>query len=214
MNRADGPSRLRPPDPPDLEFPSWWDAALEGNFKEMDHWLEEASRFSAERKIPFDQLMGVNVEMMEPSRSRSKPLKLKRQLKVSKADGGKEGHVSLPVPSPVPVQGSKGLRKELLLSFKREQFFPQEGELDLSVPGALDLFSGCFGVAKEMVKAGCPWVLSFELKRFCDEDLLNEELQQKLFKLLGLEAFESVGMAPVCASFSRAVTPPVLCSEA
>ena len=60
-----------------------------------------------------------------------------------------------------------------------------------------------------MIKAGCPWLLTFELKRSQQEDLLNVGLQNEFFRLLELGAFESVGMAPVCASFSRAVAPAV-----
>ena len=82
----------------------------------------------------------------------------------------------------------------LLESFPIRQFVFTGEKPDLTVPGGLDLFSGCMGVARAMV---------------ANEDLLSLELQAKLKKLLESGAFSSVGMAPICASFSKAVTPPV-----
>ena len=98
---------------------------------------------------------------------------------------------------------------DLLREIPRKQFFPKEGHLDFSLPGGLDLFSGCYGVAKQMVRCGFPWVLTFELQRDLDEDLSSEKVQALIMLLLTLGAFFTVGMAPVCASFSRAVTPAV-----
>ncbi len=60
-----------------------------------------------------------------------------------------------------------------------------------------------------MVANGAPWVLTFDLSRSVAEDLLALDLQNKLKELLECGAFGSVGMAPICASFSKAVTPPV-----
>ena len=115
------------------------------------------------------------------------------------------------VPDPKPPRHGKKVdrRKMLLRRLPRQQFFPQTGDLDLSAPGALDLFSGCFGVAKQMARIGFQWILTFELLRSVTEDLLQEELQQTLCELIQLGAFLTVGMAPVCVSFSRAVTPAV-----
>ena len=97
----------------------------------------------------------------------------------------------------------------LLESFPIRQFVFYGEKPDLTVPGGLDLFSGCMGVARAMVANGAPWVLTFDLGRSVSEDLLCLELQAKLKKLLNSGAFGSVGMAPICASFSKAVTPPV-----
>ena len=98
---------------------------------------------------------------------------------------------------------------QLLQAIPRSQFFPAKGPLDFSKAGGLDLFSGCCGVAKQLVKFGCPWVLTFDIKRGESEDLLDKKNQKLIFTLLKLGAFRSAGMAPVCASFSRAVTPAV-----
>ena len=98
---------------------------------------------------------------------------------------------------------------ELLKAFPLSQFVFKGDKPDLTVPGGLDLFSGCGGVARSMVDNGAPWVLTFDWCRSTKEDLLNEELRERLRLLLRLGAFLTLGMAPICASFSRAVTPPV-----
>ena len=75
--------------------------------------------------------------------------------------------------------------------------FPQKGPLDLTQQGALHLFSGCCGVAKQLLRQGCPWVLTFDIKRGAAEDLLDKSNQDLIFELLKLGAFRSVGMAPM-----------------
>lgn len=215
MNRADGPTRSRAPDVPDLELPFWWNDALGGSFKEMDEWLRDASELTAERRIPFELLFGPGDEDMQPARtallSRRKREEYRASLRKPKCSEPSQRPLACEKGEAVsrPLDDAVSKRLMLLRTFPREQFFPLEGDLDLTAPGALDLFSGSFGVAKEMARTNCPWVLTFELKRSGSEDLLRKELQDKLFLLLELGAFESVGMAPVCASFSRAVTPPV-----
>ena len=99
--------------------------------------------------------------------------------------------------------------QEELKKIPRSQFYPPTGQLDFSVPGALDLFSGSYGVAKQLVRHGCPWVLTYEILHSPEEDLLAEGNQQRILRLLHGGAFLGAGMAPVCASFSRAVTPAV-----
>ena len=51
--------------------------------------------------------------------------------------------------------------RELLGVFPLRQFVFRGGLPDLSKPGALDLFSGGGGVARSLVRHGCPWVLCF-----------------------------------------------------
>ena len=99
--------------------------------------------------------------------------------------------------------------ERLASRFPRHQFFFAKGVDKVDRPGALDLYSGNFGVAKQMVANGCPWVLTFEIKRSLSEDLLDKELQDTLLEFIGMGVFLTVGMAPICASFSRAITPAV-----
>ncbi|CAE7512666.1 unnamed protein product [Symbiodinium sp. KB8] len=87
--------------------------------------------------------------------------------------------------------------------------FSQESLYTLGGPGGLDLFSGVGGVARALVRHGCPWVLTFDCLRGASEDLSAAPLQRELLELLGLGAFTCVGGSPPCASFSRALAPPV-----
>ena len=94
-----------------------------------------------------------------------------------------------------------------------KQFFFRKGVKDFLEPGALDLFSGSFGVARQMVKLGCPWVLTFEWNRGADENLLDEKVRSRLVFLLRGGCFKARGAAIICCSFSVAVTPPVRTTE-
>ena len=80
---------------------------------------------------------------------------------------------------------------------------------DFSKPGYLDLFSGCRGVAKTISKAGDTWSLCIDIAQDPQLDLLDAELREKLEFLIREGAFFAVGAAPVCGSFSIAVTPAV-----
>lgn len=95
---------------------------------------------------------------------------------------------------------------EILNSLPRKQFFFKKGVKTFSEAGALDLFSGNFSVARQMVRFGCPWVLTFEWKRGADEDLLDEKVRMQIVVLL---RGGCLGAAIICYSFSVAVTPPV-----
>ena len=87
----------------------------------------------------------------------------------------------------VPPSGREGFccpfgdaALDVLRSFKKSQFVVKEGEPDFTKAGALDLFSGRCGVARQMVKLGVPWVLTFDWKRCPSEDLLDPELRGKI----------------------------------
>ena len=132
-------------------------------------------------------------------------------------EGTCPGDRCYPDPVDVPGGGSssshdgKGESEliRLLKSFPRQQFFCKDGDPDFTKAGSLDLFSGSFGVARQLILAGSPWVLTFEWKRSATENLLDDSLRQRLVRLIELGAFGSISMAPICASFSRAITPAV-----
>ena len=75
--------------------------------------------------------------------------------------------------------------------------------------GFVDLYSGAAGVARRIAKLFGVWVLTVDYSHGPEQDLLQPELQEKIKALLYAEACLGVGMAPECASFSRAVCPPV-----
>eukprot|EP00435_Cladocopium_sp_Y103_P036916 s1777_g9.t1 len=222
MNRADGPSRFGLPKLPDLPLPQWWDSALLGDFAGLDAWLEASSPFTAYDSIPYEELMGPERRTLAPRGA--KRIHAAKRRRLEKSEEAELAPYLLPKepknPLPQRAEAVEAVRPPetnvrakpfaaLLEKLPRCQFFPQDGPLDFNQQGALDLFSGSFGVAKELVRCGAPWVLTYELKRAPCENLLEKETQETIFTLLKLEAFLSVGMAPVCRSFSRAVTPAV-----
>ena len=66
FNRADGPTRNRVPDPPDRPLPDWWNDAVNGNFEQMDRWLEKVG--AKENQLPFQTLCAFKREELKPNR--------------------------------------------------------------------------------------------------------------------------------------------------
>ena len=110
--------------------------------------------------------------------------------------------------------------QELLALFPKAQFVlstadKRDPAWRPAYPGALDLFSGSKRVAKQLINRGAPWVLCFEIndkliandKSTCDLELRH--IRDIIDELVELMAFSVIGAAPVCGSFSLAVTPPV-----
>ena len=77
--------------------------------------------------------------------------------------------------------------------------------------GCLDLYSGKAGFAKEML--GCPWVVTFDIAHSPAEDLGDPRVRELIEELVRGKVFEIVSAAPVCSSFSRAITPAVRTRE-
>lgn len=113
FNRADGPTRGRRPDLPDLELPCWRDAACLGDFAQMDRWLDKMDAGGS--MLPFHLLCGFDRGELRPNR-------VVRHLdRVSKPK---------PVP-PLPEQEEDGEQPgllsdeavKLLKMIPKEQFF-------------------------------------------------------------------------------------------
>jgi hypothetical protein len=226
INRADGPTRDASPQPPDRELPDWFNLDDQEVFlRELDVWLD-ANGGSFQHELPFHLLNGDGPVDLQTMTHMKKPTARRRLVKEMKDKNAAESEkIELQTSQetmessetivPQPVEGfpfnSKWEEAVYLLRthFDDQQFFFNKDFEKFSEPGALDLFSGNYGVAKQMIRAGAPWVLTFDIKRSQSENLLDPALQELLLKLLELGAFKSVGMAPICASFSRAVTPAV-----
>ena len=209
-NRADGPTRHSSPADPDVIYPEWLVALEAGYVEPFDQWLAKAEKGVVSFPFRFDDLLnGSHVDLrpaaMIPKRIKKAEKTRTTSTAVCNNEGDKEE-----IPKFPPSTGGKDSELvELLKSFPREQFICKDEQPDFTKPGALDLFSGCYGVARHLSLSGAPWVLTFEWKRSASEDLLDKDLRAKLVRLIELGAFKSVSMAPVCASFSRAITPAV-----
>ena len=203
-NRADGPTRHRDPDPPDVAVPAWVDEVAEGRFDSFDRWMLDKGAPSLVDDLPFEEIGGFDETTLLPN------AKVREGRRT--ACGVDASSATATVPSRKVTFDESFLGREaveILASFNDDQFFFKGESLHVACKGALDLYSGCYGVAKEMIRCNAPWVLSFEIKRSHSENLLDSEVQRKILRLVQLGIFGSVFAAPICSSFSVAVTPPV-----
>ena len=58
-----------------------------------------------------------------------------------------------------------------------------------------------------------PWAATFDWKHGSGQDLLDPSLQELLISAAEAHCFCAAGLAPTCASFSAAITPPVRTSQ-
>ena len=99
---------------------------------------------------------------------------------------------------------------EIFSRFRRSQVYIRDS--DTWPPrnaGFLDLYSGECGVACQLHSLTGAWVLCFDIVFGFEQDLGCESLRGDLLYLLGQHCFHGFGAAPVCRSFSVAVTPPI-----
>ena len=214
-NPADGPTRNSSPPPPSVDKPSWFDDLLLGKYGSFDEWMNREESKVVEKPFDLADLdYGPSIDLRPRSilkKDKYSPAALK--ISENEPQGAKtepQGGKIAVMPKLVPPD--KPPIHPALLTIPKEQFL-YEGELDLSKAGALDLYSGSFGVARQMLRDGAPWVLCFEWNRSSREDLLDESNRRLILELLNGGAFGAVSMAPICASFSAAVTPPVRSSQ-
>ena len=227
-NRADAPTRDAVPPAPDVELPSWWESASQGDFSAFDRWLkvqeQHADLVSPERQFDFTELGFKPVPLLQTgsklhSRSRSKSQK---NFPLCKTDGGSAesgtgSHDHYPSDNSKSSQATTTLSQEaidILQSFSAEQvWWPRGDDKVFRSPGALDLFTGRGGVAKALLRSGAPFVVTFEWKRSSAEDLLQDHNRRRIVRLVELKAVLLVGLAVICSSFSVAITPPVRTSR-
>ena len=209
LNAADDPTRDRPVRATaSSALPAWLSKAFSGDFEESDKWLEKNKSLpeDAVGLPPVSDLVGVEYTPLPRAKQRSSWMRAVRE--------GREP----PKVGPVCRQAAE-LNAELpqdvvdLLSEFPDYQFVTTGGLppDRTRKGFVDLYSGSFGVARATARLTGVWVLTFELRRSADENLLCPALQRRILHLIG--AFYAVGGGPVCSSMSRAIRPPVRSSE-
>ena len=207
-NRADAPTRHAEPPKPDIELPSWWLSSAKGDHAKLDRWMLDVAAPDVTSGLPLDEISGADYEALKPQSRVRKDVAEREgihKLKSKRVEGQPVEYEGVDI---VPgVFSAEAV--EILKKFHVRQFSFGEGHRSISCKGGLDLYSGCFGVAKAMLRAGAPWILSFEIKRSCSEDLLDVSLQKDLLRLIELRVFGTVFCAPICSSFSVAITPPV-----
>ena len=225
-NRADGPTRDALPAPPSVERPEWIAEIEDGNYEGFEQWMTEAEKGVVFPSFNCDDLMnGKELDCRPRQRVRridrrraDKPAHLQKKNDAAQESvDGPQSHADLG-DAEVQREGTQKHQGDrlsaeaaaALRAFPTMQFFfGIEKEKAFTFKGALDLYSGSFGVARQLVANGAPWVLTFEWKRSASEDLLSPELQDTILKMIWLGCFLAISLAPICASFSMAVTPPI-----
>ena len=207
-NPADDGTRNVPLRPPTEALPSWWPAALDGDFSGLDAWLAERGSLPQDALgLPPVTELGV---VRNPVATRREARKLWWQQPSSRAARGRACptvHASL-------GQSLPQAARTLLEAVPLRQFVTVgDTGPDLGKKGFLDLYSGSFGVARALARRSGCWVLTYELQRDASEDLLDPECQARILSLIGAGAFYCVGGGPVCSSMSRAIRPPVRSAE-
>lgn len=212
-NSADDPTRGQAIRRPDIILPGWWEDACAGNFGPLDVFLEECNMH------PF-QLDGVpslkELNLQDPcvvgNVPKSKARKLRERVraklrlrKVTAPIEDKHVHPSKSREFPWDCECDRDL-----LSFSEDLFVFAKGiTWPPEQPGFLDLFSGNMGFARAAINMGAPWVLTLDWNDGPHCDLLKADLRSKLERMLRGGVFIHLSAAPVCASFSRAITPAI-----
>lgn len=215
LNPADDPTRQREVRPASEEKPHWWDSVKEGCTFELEQWLRRHGAPADFVGVDLGELCGKEDVDLRPQKLVRANSVERRKSQKPRSTGPVSDERSELKPERATATcpfGPEAL--SILRSFKRNQFFcKDDGEPDITKAGALDLFSGRAGVARQMVKLGAPWVLTFDWKRCPSEDLLDAGLRSKIELLISSGAVLSLGAAPICSSFSVEVTPPVRSSR-
>lgn len=181
------------------------------------------------RKAEEEQCLGAPkfLEVQESTRGQQEPLGQTKNLKKRPENSEEEPKhnfvaseaVAPPQTKPSSKQGSgtgpcrppqvrraRGLRPS---QFLRPGGTRSSEPVSFEKQGYLDLYSGKGGVAKFLCKRYDVWALTFDYAHDTSQNLLLSTVQHRILRLIRSGCFFAIGMAPECASFSRAVTPAV-----
>eukprot|EP00435_Cladocopium_sp_Y103_P013368 s3434_g3.t1 len=226
-NRADGPTRDTSPAEPDMPLPDWWHQLCAGDHAGFDAWMKRVGAPNGEADLPFADLCGQQDLELKTARSvRRKAWHTKAACKANQGPVPVQLEKALfpflfhGKPAELPSEQQDCGRREygqslcaeaveLLEALPKDQFFFAENFGGFVQAGALDLFSGTYGVARQLVANGAPWVLCFEINHSAEENLLLPHVRELICRLVLLGAVLACCAAPICSSFSVAVTPPV-----
>lgn len=133
-NRADGPTRHRDPDPPDVAVPAWMDEVAEGCFDSFDRWMLDKGAPSLVDDLPFEEIGGFDGTTLLPN------AKVREGRRTAR--GADASSATATVPSRRVTFDESFLGREsveILASFNDDQFFFKGESLHVACKGALDL---------------------------------------------------------------------------
>lgn len=211
-NPSDDPTRGQKLRTADVDLPHWWVAAVGGDFGPLDIFLTEL-------KLHPHQLAGykdlgeigiINPQSFDPSLKTG----LNKFHRKVRADVRLRAHLKLRANSSTDDNPTSSFFPQEVLdclaSFGLEQFIFQKGkQWPPSQKGFLDLYSGKKGFAHAAVRYGAPWVLTVDFLDGPQCDLLDKSVRRKIEFLIDSGVFSHLSAAPICSSFSRAITPAV-----
>ncbi len=221
-NPADDPTRGRTLRAASRGLPGWWFALAVGDAEPFDAWLVEVGLDAhALSGLPDYAELGHSVQTV-PS-SCFPPLDSDKTEDKTLCFGQDVGKVDVGLGPPTPTEprvfhGAFGdltgddadfVFEFLASSEPLQRHYKETGTWPPDHAGYLDLFSGEKGVAKAWVAETGLWAITFEIEDGPTQDLNEVSNRKTLTKLLALGAFLAWGAAPVCSSFSVAITPPV-----
>lgn len=217
-NPSDDPTRGKEIREPEVFLPDWWQDSTEYNFSGIDQLLDSFGLSNNEvgGYPSLNELDVKNPKLVDPacmSKSKRMHLRVRSKLRL-KAQQREQGTVSEKLSHHGDsIQWKFPWSKEVnevLLSFPKDLFiFAEDQSWPPLQQGFLDIYSGQKGFAKSATRQGCPWVLTIDIKDGPHCDLLNDSLREKLMLLLKGGVFNHFSAAPICCSFSRAITPAV-----
>ena len=195
FNPSDGPTRGRAPPTANGSLPGWWRDLCSGNTGPFDDWM---ARVGATRpSFCFDHIG----RKAPPTGTPDEPEENTAETAADKA--------CAPEAEFATGASDESCSPEEAFGFPLRQYRWKEGAPDFGAVGALDLFAGSGGVGRALISLGAPWVLSFDIERGPEQDLLDAEVRAKIEAMLDRGEIGAVAMAPPCCSFSSAVTPAV-----
>ncbi len=206
INPADGPTRGVGPREPDCATPDWWSSLSAGDPTGFDEWLggygtENAGvthddEFAELGYLPPTSTVGVeeNGPFGSTDEDAAEPLACLSGEEMMPESGVTLSSEALALLCQIP---------------EKYVWWPKGSDRVFRTPGAIDLYTGSGGVARALLRLGCPFVVVCDWKMGSEADLLDPKVQELVLNLLRNKAVEVYGSALICSSFSKAVTPCV-----
>ena len=238
VNTSDDPTRGCHVRQPQKELAPALISADSGDLKAFDEWLESynASPYDCSGLPPLEELEREDDYTSFPSgrRSHHRAESVRRvEERKRRKERVKKPKTLSPIarepqkvepPAESPTDGGVGVSnlsgqisnraKELLRLVPPEQFVLKKGQTLKAgeIPsgkGFLDLYSGVKGVARAIADLSGCWSITFEIEDGANQDVLSAWNRWLIQELLKSGCIIGLGVAIFCASFSRAVRPPV-----
>ena len=208
INRSDGPTRGVPPAPPSIKEPYFWKTLAKGECGQFEEWMNamgvpdtEAACIAEFAPLGAEQAIS---DEEAPTAGRAENMDKEEKLT-------RQGESGPPVEELDAAEVELSDEAVRLLNLVPSKFvwWPTGASRRFTKPGALDLYSGTAGVARHLLKMGCPFVVVVDWKMGSEADLLRKDVQQLALDLVVHKAVEVAGSALICSSFSKAITPAV-----